>query len=129
MEPTLIESISLKNGLILELWDNSRPVAGDRWQVTLKARINIPVSEDWFADLSRLPAPLKDLREALGDRVCFEYQNMRNFIDVNEKEAALNQMRVSLVDNAVHYYSHPDFAARWLAKQYREYQMKGAPSP
>lgn len=124
MEPKLIETIALNNGLKLELWDVSRQVAADRWQVVLKARIDIPVSDHWFSDTVRLPGPLADMRSALGDRVWFEYQNMRNFVDVGEKEAAMNQMKASLVDNALHYYSHPDFAARWLVKQYREYQAR-----
>lgn len=126
MEPTLIETIALDNGLTLTLWDASRRVAADRWQVTLKARIEIQVSDRWFGDPARLPAPLTELRSALGEKVCFEYQNMRNFIDAAEKETAWNQMKASLMDNALHYYSHPDFAARWMAKQYREYQARRA---
>ena len=126
MQPKPIETITLKNGLNLELWDASRRVAADRWQVILKARIEIPVSDRWFGDATGLPAPLAEMRSALGERVCFEYQNMRNFVDAGEKEAVLNRMSVSLADNALRYYSHPDFAARWLVKQYGEYKARRA---
>ena len=39
----LIDRHPLDNGLALELWGQSRPLVGDRWDVGLAARIAIPV--------------------------------------------------------------------------------------
>jgi hypothetical protein len=35
----------LNNGLTLEFWDYSRPIAGDRWFVLLEVRIAIPIRQ------------------------------------------------------------------------------------
>jgi len=39
----LIKTIVLGNGLILEIYDQSREIAGDRWLVKMAAKINIPI--------------------------------------------------------------------------------------
>ncbi|MEJ2071368.1 MAG: hypothetical protein P8X58_13355 [Syntrophobacterales bacterium] len=47
----------LNNGLTLEFWDYSRPIAGDRWFVLLEVRIAIPTRSPvvrCFLDLWRL---------------------------------------------------------------------------
>jgi hypothetical protein len=40
----LLSRHALDNGLTLEHWDRSRPVAGDRWHVVLEASISISVT-------------------------------------------------------------------------------------
>lgn len=118
-EKPLIERIDLKNGLKLELYDFSRPLAGDRWYVELKARIEIPVEERWFGSKHTLPADIVTLRKELGQQVVFEYHNKRNFISETEKESVFRQMCSNLKNNARNYYNHPDFAALYLLKQYQ----------
>jgi hypothetical protein len=39
----LIKTIVLGNGLILEIYDHSRKVAGDRWLVKMVAKVDIPL--------------------------------------------------------------------------------------
>ena len=41
--PRLLDRHTLDNGLTLELWDQSRPLVGDRRFVCLVARMAIPV--------------------------------------------------------------------------------------
>jgi hypothetical protein len=43
----------LSNGLTLEIWDRSRPVAGDRWLVVLEGTVKVPVND------TTLPLELK----------------------------------------------------------------------
>ena len=38
-----LRTIPLGNGLMLEIYDQSRKVAGDRWLVKLVVKINIPI--------------------------------------------------------------------------------------
>jgi hypothetical protein len=42
----LITRRTLANGLTLEFWDHSRPLAGDRWYVLLETRIVVPGRAD-----------------------------------------------------------------------------------
>jgi hypothetical protein len=119
MEAQPIETIELDNGLNLEIYDLSRRVAGDRWYIEMRVTIPIPVTQACFSGKLPPPADMATLREALGEQVVFEHRNIRNFIGEDEKEALFSQMRESLRINARRYFSHPDFAARYLLKQYK----------
>ena len=69
---------SLANGLTLELWDHSRPVAGDRWFVCLAARIAIPVRAEALPP--ELQAHAARVSAALGEELIFSRREERNFI-------------------------------------------------
>ncbi len=117
MQPQRIESMALENGLTLEIWDASRQLASDRWLVKLVARMEIEVSHRWFGDELRPPADLDQMRAKLGTTLCFEYQTERNFVDQREKQIIYDNMFQSLLAKKP-YYSHPDFAARFMIKEY-----------
>ncbi|MFA5110017.1 MAG: hypothetical protein WC443_01290 [Desulfobaccales bacterium] len=74
----LISRHSLANGLTLELWNRSRPVAGDRWLVILETRIAIPVQADTLPAELQPQAPA--VIAALGAEVLFSRRDERNFI-------------------------------------------------
>ena len=82
----------LKNGLTLEFWDYSRPIAGDRWFVLLEVRIAIPIR------LDTLPPELRgqadQVKETLGDEIIFSQKNERNFIAATEAPKILKDMQV-----------------------------------
>ena len=117
MSEIRIESIKMTNGLTLNLYDASRKVAADRWLVKLEARINITVTEDHFNNKVTLPAPLDQLRAKLGDAVTYTYQTERNFVDQRDKAAIFGQMQAGLLAKKP-YYGHPDFAARYIIKEF-----------
>lgn len=119
MESEFVDTISLANGLKLEIRDASRKVAGDRWRVELVATIHVPISEDWFRRNLSMPASIDTLKEALGDTVGFEYKTVRNFIDEHDKSVVFDQMKAGLAAH-LNYYEHPDFAARLIIKKYSE---------
>lgn len=121
---TPIKILDLENGLKLEIYNLSRHLTGDRWYVELKACILISVEEQWFNSKLALPTDINTLQQALGEQIVFEYRNKRNFISETEKESVFSEMRVSLENNARKYYGHPDFAARYLIKQYKALQNR-----
>jgi hypothetical protein len=106
----------LANDIILELWDYSRPVAGDRWLVALETRITIPVRRD------TLPPDLQNqadqVLETLGDPVIFTHREERNFIAAREVPALLQEMQDRMLALAPGYFGHSEFAARFLRKTY-----------
>lgn len=116
----LISQHALANGLILELWDHSRPVAGDRWYVSLSTRIAVPVRAD------TLPPELKALAEqvvtALGDEIIFTRKEERNFISAAEFPVLLQEMQDRVLKLAPGYFGHPDFAAKFIQGKFAERQ-------
>ena len=45
----MLEKIELENGLILEIWDYSRRIAGERWLVGFLAQIVVEPSKEDFS--------------------------------------------------------------------------------
>jgi hypothetical protein len=111
----LISRHLLPNGLTLELWDQSRPVAGNRWYTCLETRIIIPVRPN-------LPPELKpradQVVEALGEEVIFSRQEERNFIAASEFPAIFQDMQDRMLELAPGYFGHRDFAAKYIGKTY-----------
>ena len=112
----------LKNGLTLEFWDHSRPVAGDRWYVHLETRITIPVRGD------TLPPEFKGLAdqviEALGQEITFSNHDARNFIAASEAPTMLKDMQDRLLALAPGYFGHSGFAAGFIRRKYSEWQAR-----
>jgi len=116
----LISKHPLNNGLTLEFWDYSRPIAGDRWFVLIEVRIAIPIRPD------TLPPELREqadqVKEALGDKIIFSHKDERNFISATEAPKILKDMQDRFLDMAPGYFGHPDFAARFIRGKFAEKQ-------
>jgi hypothetical protein len=121
----LLARHELPNGLILEVWDRSHPVAADRHRVVLEARIAIPVNG------SALPPELASQAEtvtaALGPELIFTRREERNFIPEAEVAVILDDMKTRLLTLAPAYLGHPEFAPRFIRQKYQEY-LKGSAS-
>jgi hypothetical protein len=115
-----VAHIHLDNGLTMEILDESRRVAGDRWQVRLLARIDIPVRANWFSGAAAAPAAEDELTQVLGESVRFEYRDERQFVDQAGKDRLFETLAAGVRANANRYYGHPDFGGRFIAKRYHE---------
>jgi hypothetical protein len=123
MENKLLKTLHLSNGLILYFYDRSKKIAGDRWQVTVIARIDIPV-DGRTVDETQLNASLADVKNLLGNSQVFEKMLQRNFIDARKKDSIVGGMVESLETVAVSYLSNKKFAMKYVVKRYREAVLK-----
>jgi hypothetical protein len=114
----LIARHPLTNGLTLEFWDHSRPVARDRWYVLLEARIAVPVRADTLPPDLLPQAP--HVVAVLGDKVIFSQEDERNFIAASQAPGVLKDMQERFMSLAPDYFGHADFAARFIRKKYAE---------
>ncbi len=118
-EARFLLSHSLPNGLTLEMYDLSRHMAGDRWQVVVEVRVPIPVNS------ATLPPDLADRSSeviaALGREILFTKQEVRHFIDVREMPTLVREMTSRLAEGVKGYLGHPDFAGRYIRKKFTEY--------
>lgn len=120
----LIKVVEITNGLELKIFDASRIVAADRWQVCMLARMDIPVNEavKYIKDIDI--DTFYTFKSAVGKQVRFEKKLVRNFIDGKLKEAVLEEMIASFLGDSTKYLSHPDFSRKYVLKQYNEYKKK-----
>ncbi len=115
----LLSNHKLPNGLSMEVWDRSRPVLGDRWQVVLEASLTIPVNG---ATLPPELAPrAAEVSAALGPELTFSRREERNFIAASDVAAVLDEMAGRLLALAPGYLGHPDFTPRFIRQKYQEY--------
>ncbi|MBI9085827.1 MAG: hypothetical protein JEZ11_19670 [Desulfobacterales bacterium] len=118
MEETCVHTVELKNGLKLEIFDASRKIAGDRYQIVMSARIEVDVAEAMASPAGGGVDP-EAVVAALGPKVIFEQKGERNFIDEKEKEAVFNALCDACLDNAGKYFAHDDFAVKYVLRTYR----------
>ncbi|MBU1180973.1 MAG: hypothetical protein KKF00_02170, partial [Proteobacteria bacterium] len=71
MEHNFVRAMELKNNLKLKIYDNSKKMAGDRWLVSLIARIKVPVDATSKL-LSDSDIGNEEITELLGSEVLFE---------------------------------------------------------
>ncbi len=120
MPETALFRQDLPNGLTLEFYDRSRPMAGDRWQVILEVRLPHPLTA------ATVPPDLRDRADeviaALGQEILFTKQEIRHFIDIREIPALLQEIQTRIWEGLKNYASHPDFAGRYIRKKFAELQ-------
>ena len=117
MKETLIEKTRLDNQAILEIYDDSRTMIGDRLLVVLTARVRIFLDSIYQGSPSPDLPPRKELKNRLGDPVVWEHSRQRRFIDKKEKESAFQLLRAEFDANLRPYLTHPDFPSKYVIKQ------------
>ena len=122
MAEKLIETITLPNGLILELWDNSRPMAGDRWLIALLAKVEVPVLPEYFSTLNNSEQAYRDLLAAYSDPLVFTQEKTRHFVDENNIDHVLAELCQRFKDNLLSYLGNPRFASLYVMKKYGDLQ-------
>jgi hypothetical protein len=118
MPQKLIEKITLPNGLVLELWDESRPMAGDRWIVSLLARMEVPVLFEYFSALNDGEQAYQELINAYGDPLVFTQEKARHFVNERETNDVLTELCQRLKDNLIFYLGNPRFGLLYVMKKY-----------
>lgn len=116
-----IEHIDLTNGLSVQIYDQSRRTAGDRWYISLVARLDVPIPSGAIALKNGDTVSGAEFQEALGDTIQFEFKTERHFIHEEEKDACFNDMKTSFFKNTKSYLEHPDFQRSFILKKYREH--------
>ena len=126
MEEKLIKNIDLENGLELKLYDASRKLAGDRWLVSLIARMEIPISDSLLKeDVSPL-LNVDEVRKVLGEKLLFEQKREKIFIDERKKDEVLKEIQDFFLSCSLSYFSHSDFPKKYVLKEFNEKIKKGS---
>ncbi len=120
MEEKLIKTIELKNKIKLDIYDRSKRMAGDRWLVSLVARMEIPVTKSIFTNGNQPVQDMEDIKEALGEKVVFEQKRERIFIDEQDKDKLLVSLVDRFIDNTLPYLSLAEFPGKYILKKYND---------
>jgi hypothetical protein len=126
VEPQRIEEIDLENGLILQLFDTSRLLAGDRWLVSFLAMIDVDVraamgTKDDDGDRAPL-VPLSELLSVLGEKIQFRYEKKSYFVDIKQKDVVFHGLKKVFLATSLGYLNRPGFAKKFVMRKYDEAQ-------
>jgi hypothetical protein len=116
----LLSRQSLSNGLFLEFWDLSRPLAGDRWQVVVEVRVPVPVTAAILPP--DLQPQMAQIIAVLGEEPVFAKQEVRQFVAQGEVAALMVDLQAQLHSSLAAYLAHPEFSARFIRKKYADIQ-------
>ncbi len=120
MEEKLIKIIDLENELELKLYDASRKLAGDRWLVSLIARIEIPTSDSLLKEDVSPSLNVDEVRKVLGEKLLFEQKREKIFIDEKEKDEVMKEIQDSFLSTSLSYLSHSNFPTKYILKKFNE---------
>lgn len=117
-EEKLINTIPLENDLCIKIYDGSKKIAADRWQIVVTARIRIAMDQVQF---TRVDSEKKsEIIQLIGDQVVYEKKMIRNFVDQKIKEETITALCESFLQNTGDYFSHHLFAERFVLKTYAD---------
>lgn len=117
-ENKLISTNYLENGLTISFYDESRKIAGDRWQITLKASIKILTNQVQFTRMD--PEKRSEIIQEVGDLIYYEKKLIRNFVGEKQKEETVTALYESFLQITRPYFSHSQFAERFILKKYAD---------
>jgi hypothetical protein len=122
MAEELIKKIGLTNGLTLELYDASRRVAGDRWLVSLVAKIAIPNNSPFLDKADASCNDMEAFQKAFGEKILFEKKRARNFIEERKKEETLEGLMTSFLSASLFYLSNDEFPRNFVLSELKKFQ-------
>ena len=113
---TLIEEIRLPNGLVAEIWDDSRMIAADTTTVVVVVKIPVDVKPEYFED----PAACRKTARVFGSPLVYEYRNERSFVAAGERESLFDEFLASFKKDVLPYVSKEHFPKRFVLSKYQE---------
>lgn len=119
-EVKLLGDEQLANGVIVRFFDESRRVAGDRWQVRVRYDAVVSVYEKFWSLMSGEPELIREIRAALGTEIVLTSYNERNFISAEKKEALVAEIVSRYRKNIFGYLDDPGFPERYFKRRVKE---------
>lgn len=120
MERTPYRKLDLDHGHCLEIFDDSRKIGADAWVVIMTATMKIPVEMSLFASEPLSDSEFYDILATLGSPVEYRYRLERNMIMAHDKDAVLENLVNTFLENTGRYVGNPKFPGKLALKVYRE---------
>jgi hypothetical protein len=105
----LIEEIYLANGLQLNIFDLSRPIAAGTVKVEIFVQSKIDLKESYFSN-SR---DYHQLKRIFGDNFSYEYKMKKSFVAKENQEAIREELLCTFKSNSLQYLSSVNFPQKF----------------
>lgn len=122
MTGTLMEKRELANGLQLEFWDESRPIAGDRWVVKVRVVLRVPLPEEVPGE--ELREVVEFLKQEVGETLHYQALQQRHFVEAKKMRQVGEELKERVLANSLAYFSHPGFPGGVVRRKALEVKEK-----
>ncbi len=126
MEQTPYRKVDFDHGHCLEIFDDSRKIGADAWVVIMTATMKIPVEMSLFTSKPLADNEFDDILDTLGSPIEYRYRLERNMILGHEKDAVLENLVNTFLENTGRYVANPKFPEKLALKEYRDRVEKRA---
>jgi hypothetical protein len=116
---TLHESIALPNGLRLEIWDCSRPIASDTFKVEMVAQAEVEFLPAYFSEKARYDKLIK----TLGKKGLYEFRKVRSFVKERERNGVFQELLAAFKEHTLPYVSLDEFPRRFSRAKFRDIEQ------
>lgn len=120
MERIPYRKLDLAHGHRLEIFDDSRKIAEDAWVVIMTAIMQIPVETSLFSSVSLSDGEFDDILKILGSPIEYRYRLERNMIMAHDKDAVLENLVNTFLENTGRYVANPKFPEKLALKEYKD---------
>ena len=119
-----LEDEQLANGVLVQFYDESRRVAGDRWQVTVRYNAVVTIPEGFYGLVDAEPSMVEEIRAILGTEIVLTNVNERNFVAEIEKEEMVAEVVSRTRKDIFGYLSAPGFPESYFKRCFKEEREK-----
>lgn len=119
-EGKMIEKITLENDLVLEIWNYSRKIAGDRWLVGFLAQIAVvPKKEDFSQEFY-----YEHFIKHTDGKLYYRYRKERTFIPEEKVNEVYQNIKKNFLYAALPYISRGDFKDNLIRNEVALYEKR-----
>ena len=120
-EPELLLTRKLSNGVEFSFYNESKTIAGDRWNVRIRCEAVAPLSDDYFSELiEKDPQILEKAREKFGKSISMSVIKEQVFVSDDEVGKALTGIIDRVSANIVSYLSDDGFVRKLFQSRFNE---------
>jgi len=120
IEPTPYKKLDLEHGHCLEIFDDSRKIGADAWVVIMTATMKIPLEMSLFTSEPLSDSEFDDILNILASPIEYRYRLERNMIMDHEKDAVLENLVNTFLENTGRYVANPKFPEKIALKEYKD---------
>jgi hypothetical protein len=116
----LLKELSLDNGLMLEVTDESSNYYADFWNLKVVIKGKVQVVPDHLPAITPSNPSEQEAKEALGGEVAYHRELTRIGVREVEKEVTIQKLLGSFEENSLPYLQYPFFPERMVRSQWKK---------
>jgi hypothetical protein len=102
----LLEQINLTNGLTLNIFDLSRPIAADTVKVELSMQIKVVLEKAYFANNQ----DYIDVKNVFGEELTFDHKTERTIVSKKDENTVREELLATFKNNLLKYLASENFS-------------------